>query len=153
MSDPGVLVVGAGPTGLTLACELLRLGCPCRIVDRDPGPHTESRATDVHPHTLEAFQHMGILGEVLGRGQVRRQVGIFSDGARVAQVALEDADTPFAYMLGIAQCDSEAVLEARLQALGGKVERGTRLATLTQDPEGVSATLLRADGRWEEPRF
>jgi 2-polyprenyl-6-methoxyphenol hydroxylase-like FAD-dependent oxidoreductase len=107
----------------------------------------------VHPRTLEAFQHMGILPEILARGQIRRNVGIFSEGERVVSVSLEDADTPFPFMLGIAQCASEAVLEARLGQLGGRVERGVRLATLAQRDDVVEATLLLPDGRWEEPRF
>ena len=62
--DPGppldVLVVGAGPTGLALACELARRGVDCRLVDREPGPAATSRALVVHPRTREAFDLMGI---------------------------------------------------------------------------------------------
>lgn len=153
MSPPRILVVGAGPTGLALAGELFRHGVECRIVDRDPGPHTESRATDVHPKTLELMHKMGVLEEVHARGTVRREVAMYSDGDRIAHIGLEDADTPYPHMLGIAQSDTEAVLESHLHSLGGRVERSVRLATLVQDPEGVTPVLLHPDGRYEEPRF
>ena len=66
--DAGVLVVGAGPTGLTLACELLRRGVGCRIIDKAPAPATTSRALGLQPRTLELFDRMGIIDEVLSTG-------------------------------------------------------------------------------------
>jgi len=63
-----VLVVGAGPTGLTLACELLRRGVRCRIIDKASGPATTSRALGLQPRTLELFDTMGIVDQVLSTG-------------------------------------------------------------------------------------
>ena len=63
-----VLIVGAGPTGLTLACELLRRGVRCRIMDNADAPATTSRALGIQPRTMELFENMGIVDEIIARG-------------------------------------------------------------------------------------
>jgi len=153
MTQPDVLVVGAGPTGLTMACELRRHGVPCRVVDREATRHAESRATDIHPRTLEMFQDIGVLDEVLARARKRTKISMFDNGDRFLHVGLEGADTPYCFMVGLEQSKVEAILEARLEALGGKVERGVRFAGFHQHHDSVDAVLLHADNTWEEPRF
>ena len=66
--ETDVLIVGAGPTGLTLACELLRRGVNCRIIDKAASPATTSRALGLQPRTLELFDTMGIIDRVLAAG-------------------------------------------------------------------------------------
>src|ERR1700751_3405916 len=63
-----VLVVGAGPVGLTMACELARHGVRCRIVDRAPAPSSTSKALGIFPRTLEVFPMMGIVDDAVGAG-------------------------------------------------------------------------------------
>src|SRR5271169_6553323 len=66
--QPRVLIVGAGPTGLTLACDLARRRIPLRIVDSAPEPFMGSRAKGLQPRTLEVFEDLGILETVLALG-------------------------------------------------------------------------------------
>ncbi len=66
--ETDVLIVGAGPTGLTLACELLGRDVSCRIIDKAASPATTSRALGLQPRTLELFDTMGIVGRVLSTG-------------------------------------------------------------------------------------
>lgn len=152
MSSPGILIVGAGPTGLTLAIELARRGVPFRLVDQRTKRHGQSRATDIQARTLEIFDDMGVIGAFLEAGQWRSRFSIHANGAQ-SVVRVDGADSPYPTMLGLRQDESEALLEAHLQALGGQVAWGVRFATLRQHSDGVDAVLLHPDGRWEEPRF
>jgi len=152
-SNEGILIVGAGPTGLTMACELARRGVPHRIVEREPRPHQQSRATDVQGRTLEIFQDMGLVEPVLARGARRAGFSMFANGKRVASATFAGCDTPYSFTLGLVQHETEAFIERRLGELGGKVERGVRVASIAEDAEGASAVLLHGDGTWEEPRF
>src|SRR4051812_33306835 len=77
---PEILVVGAGPVGLTMACELARHGVRCRIVDSSPGPTDQSRALGIQARTLEVFEDVGIVDEILARARKIHGVGAFSDG-------------------------------------------------------------------------
>ena len=148
-----VLIVGAGPTGLTLAIELQRRGVAYRIVERDLERHTQSRATDVQARTLEVFDDLGVVDEALATGQRRKSATIRPDGRLLVRLDFAEADTPYPCALGLSQHQTQAILERRLEALGGRVERGVRLACFEQDEDGVAATLLYPDGRWDEPRF
>jgi hypothetical protein len=72
MPDPDVLVVGAGPAGLMLGGVLARLGVSVRLVEREPAPHGQARATGIQPRTLEIFARHGIVDGWLREGQVLR---------------------------------------------------------------------------------
>jgi 2-polyprenyl-6-methoxyphenol hydroxylase-like FAD-dependent oxidoreductase len=82
MSATDVMVVGAGPTGLTLACELHRRGVACRIVDRLPAIRRWSRGKGVQPRTLEVFDDLGIAEAALAASTGWRTGGSDGDGDR-----------------------------------------------------------------------
>jgi 2-polyprenyl-6-methoxyphenol hydroxylase-like FAD-dependent oxidoreductase len=83
-STTDVLIAGAGPTGLTLACELARRAVPFRLVDIAPNPFNGSRGKGLQPRTLEVFDDLGIVHDVLASGapypRFRVHVGPFSTG-------------------------------------------------------------------------
>jgi 2-polyprenyl-6-methoxyphenol hydroxylase-like FAD-dependent oxidoreductase len=151
-SGGDVLIVGGGPTGLTLASELYRHGVPCRIVDKATAPNPISRATDIQARTLEVFQDMGLVEETLASGHPHTGVSIFADGRWLARMTFEQADSPYPYSLAITQDRTEALLERHLERLGGKVERGVEVARVEPESDGATATLLHADGKWEKAR-
>lgn len=150
-----ILIVGAGPAGLALAVELQRRNVAHRIIERDVERHQQSRATDVQARTLEVFQDMGVIDEALAAGKRRVSAVIRSDGRILVRLVFAEADMPYPFALGLVQHETQRILEQRLEALGGEVERGVRLASLEQHTgaDSVSATLLYPDQRWDEPRF
>ncbi len=149
-----VLVVGAGPVGLTMACELARHGVPCRIVDENPGPTDQSRALGIQARTLEVFEDVGVVDEVLARARKIHGVAAFADGRRITHMTfdLEALETHYPYGLILPQGETERILVDRLKRHGLEVERRTRLVGFSQDGSGVSARLVDHDGRSSEVR-
>lgn len=145
MSDSvDVLVVGAGPTGLTMACEALRRGLSVRIIDSKAGPSTTSKAIVVHARTLEIFEDVGIADALIERGLELRGVTMWAGGEVIVTAEFDDLDTRFHYLLSIAQSETESVLLERLEALGGKVEWETQLIGFRQDGTGATARVKKA---------
>ncbi|MCK6591393.1 MAG: FAD-dependent monooxygenase [Polyangiaceae bacterium] len=150
--SPQILIVGAGPVGLTLACELFRHGVPCRIIDMEEGPSIWSKAAAVQTRTLEVFDDMGIAAEAVARGRPIYGVSIFSGEKRVGRLLMELHDTPYPYMLGMSQRDTEVLLGEHLVRLGGRIERGVKLENFTQDEGGVTAELVGPGEKIERVR-
>lgn len=151
---PQVLVAGAGPVGLALAHELARRGVAVRLVDAKEKPAVTSRAVATHPRTLEAYDQMGIVEEVLKRGREIRAFTLFQDGRRLARLDADYSTMPtrFPFTLAIEQTATEEVFRNALSGLGVAVEWGTRLERIAQDDDGVTAELKPAAGEPETLR-
>ncbi|PXX54884.1 2-polyprenyl-6-methoxyphenol hydroxylase-like FAD-dependent oxidoreductase [Nocardia tenerifensis] len=147
-----VLIVGAGPSGLTLACELISQGISFRIIDKSMSSTKASRAIGISARALEVLHHFGAAEQLVERG-VRCGHAHFHSGAR--QTAKISAETVrhcrFPFMLSVPQSATEEVLERRLTELGGTVERGVELVGLDIRTDSVIATVAAADGASEEP--
>ncbi len=156
MSHTPVLIVGAGPTGLMLACQLARYGVEFRIVDGKAGPTRESRALGVQARTLELFEAMGIAAEAVAQGRPTFAGNIYVGRRRVQRIPLGDigqAVTPYPYLLILEQSRNEALLYKTLRAAGRDVEWQTSLADLRNEGStGAVATLRHADGSSETLR-
>jgi 2-polyprenyl-6-methoxyphenol hydroxylase-like FAD-dependent oxidoreductase len=146
-----VLIVGAGPTGLTLAVELRRRGVDILLVDARAEPQKWDRATVVHPRSLEVFEALGIVDRFLAAGVPQRAARLHSAGEVLVEIDFSLSGAPYPYNLGLSEEDTERFLAERLAAAGGSVERSTTLVGMTQDPDGVTATVERG-GRAEEVR-
>ena len=146
MTHTPVLVVGAGPTGLTAAAELTRRGVRCRIVDKADAPTTLSKASSVHARTLEVLTDMGIVDAFLAAGHVNHGVEIFAGTRRLVHFTYDDVDSPYPFQLNIPQSTSERLLGEFAASLGVEVEWGVELTALTQDEDSVTATLRGPGG-------
>ncbi|WP_250291626.1 FAD-dependent monooxygenase, partial [Frankia sp. CiP1_Cm_nod1] len=141
-----VLVVGAGPTGLTLAVELARRGVACRLVDRSTEPPGQAdKAIGVHCRTMEIWEDQGIVQEAMDAGIWLSGQIVVVNGHQTHRVEWDLPELPYAH-LGLPQYETERVLTNRFAALGGTIERGVELRGLTQDAAGVTARLAGADG-------
>mgnify|MGYP000845568286 CR=1 FL=1 len=148
-----VLIVGAGPTGLSLAITLRRYGIRLRIIDRAMQPSSVSKALAIWSASLEAMQGMNVIDDFLRDGARLNALCIGDGGRQLARMEVgEGIDSPFPFPLLIPQSETERLLAARLSAFGVTVERGVELTGLSQDDDGATATLSHADGRSETAR-
>lgn len=155
VADPGqaveteVLVVGAGPTGLMLANQLIRRGVRVQVVDRHPGPSRQTRALGVQARTLEIYAQLGLAGPAVALGKPGTGANLWAQGRRMARVPLGDAGrglTPYPYILVLGQDDNERIMGEKLRTLGGEVRWNTELVGLAPQADHVAATLKQPDG-------
>jgi 2-polyprenyl-6-methoxyphenol hydroxylase-like FAD-dependent oxidoreductase len=145
----GVLVVGAGPVGLVLACELARRGTPVRLIDKLAEPTGESRAIVVHARSLEMMERIGVVDELIASGARMTAMELHADGGTIGRLRLDSVDSPFPFTVCTAQTETERILTERLASLGVTIDRGTELVGLEQDGDEVRSTLRQADGSEE----
>jgi 2-polyprenyl-6-methoxyphenol hydroxylase-like FAD-dependent oxidoreductase len=147
-----VLVVGAGPTGLTLASQLARFGVRFRIVDKAHNRAGESRALAVQARSLEVLQALGLGEELASRGRTTTRLLLHVDRGKPPAIDLGNIgrnDTRFPFILFVSQTETEAVLATHLESRGVVIERGVELESMRQESEGVACTLRHPDGRQE----
>ena len=132
-----------------MACELARHGAAVRIIDKSPGIDPHVRATVIHSRTLEVFQDLGVVDQVLAEGLKLFGVSLYANGRRFMHARYHGVDSPYPWAIALPQCRTEEILEALLKRLGVAVERQTELVAMTERPDGVRATLRHADGREE----
>nr|WP_187279136.1 FAD-dependent monooxygenase [Streptomyces lavendulae] len=142
--DPAcVLVVGAGPGGLTAACELARHGAAVRVIDAAPQAAAGTRSILLWPPQLAVLSDHGVLDEALRLGR-RPEAFTYSTGARrLARFRFTRETAP----LVLPQHHTDRLLEQALTARGVTVERGRRATRLTQAPGEVRVETTDGDGR------
>jgi len=146
-----VLIVGAGPTGLTLACELARRGIPFRLIEAFPGPQPGSRGKGIQPRTLEVFEDIGIIDRTLDNGWMATPIrltapnGEVTLGGTIPETLKDRPDIPYAASLITPEWRTEEALRLRLAELGGAVEFGTALVRFEQSDESVSAVVVKGE--------
>lgn len=143
------LVVGAGPVGMTAAWNLHRHGLSCRIVDKAAARSDKSKALVLWSRSLEMLHAMGGVEPFHAAGYEVHGGSLYANAHRLVHLSFDSVDSAYPYALMIPQSETERVLEERLQALDGPVERTVELVALSPDDTGIDVVLRHADGREE----
>jgi 2-polyprenyl-6-methoxyphenol hydroxylase-like FAD-dependent oxidoreductase len=152
MINTDVLIVGAGPTGLSLACQLVRYGIDFVIIEKNPGVTVYSKAIGVQARTLEIYEQLGVVSQAIDRGQIAGKINILTDGKIRGGVDLSAMGvglSPYPYLFILDQSKNEQLLYEYLQSHHQQVQWQTELEHFTQDEQGVTARVKTADGRSE----
>ena len=156
MYETSVLIVGAGPTGLTLAVDLARRGISHRLIEAADVPFEGSRGKGIQPRTLEIFDNLGIINAILAGGglypKLRFHLGPLS--VRAGSLGSEKQPTeavPYPNLWMLPQSRTELILRERLCSIGGQVEFGKALAAFHQTEHGINASL--SNGETVQARF
>lgn len=149
--DTDVLIVGAGPAGLTLAATLAARRIRSTVIDRQVEGANTSRAAVVHARTLEVLEPLGVTETLVARGLKAQRFTIRDRDRVLVPIGFEALPTRYPYTLMVSQAVTEQVLLERLVALGGQVLRPRSLVDVSQDATGATATL--DDGSRIRARF
>ena len=139
--DTQVLVVGAGPTGLTAASELTRHGVRVRLVEQGAGPSVHSKALVVQPRTLEVFHAMGLAERAVAAAQPVFGMQAHFHAKDMPMIQFGEVDGPYAKPMMLRQSQTERLLGERLAEQGVAVEWNTGLTEFVADEDGIEATL------------
>jgi len=149
-SHTEVLVIGGGPTGLTMACELLRHGITPRIIDKAPAASDKSKAFAIHARTLELFDNIGIVDNFLKLGSICTELNMYDRVEKLINIVLDNIESKYPFVLLLPQSDSEKILYDHLKSFGTDVERGLELIEINQTEDRVIATIGHKDGTIEK---
>lgn len=144
-----VLIVGAGPVGLTMAAELSRFGVNVRIIEKSPHPTETSRALVIWSRTLELLDRAGCTAAFLEAGLKGHGASLRAGQTVLGRPRFDDIASAYNFALMIPQRDTERLLIEHLRSLGVEVERQVELVSFANREDGIEAVLGHADGRRE----
>ena len=140
VESTSVLIVGAGPTGLTAAVRLAQLGIPYLILDARPGPTQTSNAALVHASTIELFSELGVADKLVAAGRKIQRIAMVDRERTLAHVDLTAIPSTYPFALSVPQSVTEDILLRRLAGLGGSIRRSHRVEALGQQRGGYLVT-------------
>ena len=141
-----VLIVGAGPTGLSLALGLAMRGVPFLLVDRLAEGQNTSRAAVLHARTLECLEGAGVVPRLVAQGLKVQRAGIYDRDRRLLTLSFGSLATAYPFLLMLPQDMTESILGDRLRELGGGVVRPIEILDLSIRSDGVLATVAMGEG-------
>jgi 2-polyprenyl-6-methoxyphenol hydroxylase-like FAD-dependent oxidoreductase len=144
-----VIIIGAGPTGLSLACQLARHGIDFVIVEKNEGVTPYSKAIGVHARTLEIYEQLGLAHKAIEQGAIAGKVRLVAGGEVRGEFDLSNIGlnlSPYPFMLVLEQSKNERLLYEYLQGLGKEVFWNTELENFSQNDSGVTAQVKTAGG-------
>ena len=144
-----VIIVGAGPTGLSLACQFIRYGVDFVVVEKNEGVTPYSKALGVHARTLEIYEQLDLAQKAVERGTIAGKVRLLEAGKIVGEVDLSNIGeglSPYPFMLVLEQSENERLLYEYVRNHGRDVRWQHELESFSQDETGVTAQARNASG-------
>ena len=145
-----VIIVGAGPTGLALACQLTRYGVDFIIIDQKEGVTPYSKALGVHARTLEIYEQIDLAQPAISQGTIAGRVRMIERGEVLGEVNLSNVGaglSAYPFLLVFEQSRNEKLMYDWLQKNGREVQWLTELESFTQDAQGVTAVVKTSNGQ------
>jgi 2-polyprenyl-6-methoxyphenol hydroxylase-like FAD-dependent oxidoreductase len=149
-ANTDVLIIGAGPTGLSLACQLIRYNIDFIILDKNAGVTPFSKALGVHARTLEIYEQLGLVQTAIKRGAIAGKVRFMEGGEIRGEANLSDIGhgmSPYPYMLVLEQSKNEQLLYEYLQTHNQEVLWNAELENFSQNDTGVNARIKTSAGQ------
>lgn len=147
--NTNVIIVGAGPTGLSLACQFIRHGVDFVIIEKSPGVTSYSKALGVHARTLEIYEQLDLASKAIERGTIAGKVRMLEGGEIRGEVNLSNVGeglSSYPFMLVLEQNKNEQLLYEYLRSHGHDVLWQTEMESLSQDEQGVTAHVKTSTG-------
>ncbi len=147
-----VLIIGAGPSGLMMACQLALHNIPFRIIDKKDHRTNYSGALIIQARSVEIFHQMGIAQIAIQKGLIANDINIIFNGKKSFRIPVKNIGkglTKFPYLLMLEQSKTEQLFIDFINNHGYFIERKTELQRFTQDTDGVTSILKLANGKGE----
>lgn len=144
-----VLIVGAGPTGLMMACELARNNIDFRIIDKKKESIQGSNATWIQPSTLEILDHINLADKFIKKGHICNAIHLHSSKKDLVTIPLDYIESIYPYILMLPQTQTEKLLTERLNKSDHKIERSLELIEVKQENNKVYSTIKKTQNKTE----
>lgn len=144
-----VIIVGGGPTGLSLACQLQRFGIDFVVIEKNEGVTKFSKAIGVQARTLEIYEQLGLAQKAIAGGAIAEKIRLLARNKVRGEMGLVDYGRDFSdfpFMLMLEQSENEKLLYESLQAHGKEVLWQTELESFSQDESRVTAQVKTQHG-------
>lgn len=144
-----VVIVGAGPTGLALACQLIRYGVDFVIFDKNKTTTPHSKAIGVQARTLEIYEQINLADDLIKQGAIAAKARMVVGGKARGEVEFGEIGkgmSPYPFILMVEQGRHEKILYDFIKSNGKDVLWKTELETFAQDETGVKANVKTANG-------
>lgn len=150
--DADVIVVGAGPVGLTAGCGLRHHGVSCLLLEQRTETKAYSRANNLWARPQELLAGIGLRDALAEQAYPVHTINFFVDGTPTTPIPIADVASPYPQVLYSGQDVIERTLAGTFEARGGRIERGVTVTDLVQDETGVTVVLRRGEDEPEERR-
>lgn len=147
-----VVIIGAGPTGLSLACQFVRYGIDFVIIERNEGITPYSKAIGVHARTLEIYEQIGLAQKAIEQGAIAGKGRLLAGGEVRGELDFSNIGqglSPYPYVLLLEQSKNERLLYEYLQSRRKEVLWKTELASFLQTEVGITAQVKTTEGVYQ----